>query len=223
MFGHQDDQSQQNDATVTADGAVQAATDSVPNQETTQPAPLDPPTVADPDAPSTTAPYLTDAPAWQHPGPPADDAATPAPAVTPAAPAPEPADLISPAGGFPKPLDYQAFSTETTPAEPSLPPPPKTDDLLDVSSNDLIEIKQQALNELSPLVDKLDQTPEEKFKTIMMMIQASDNQDLVKAAYAAAHGITDEKVRAQALLDIVNEINYFTTPHTSGTGPTTTN
>jgi len=45
---------------------------------------------------------------------------------------------------------------------------------------------------------------------LMMMIQASDNQELVKAAYDAAHSIPDEKVKAQALLDIVNEINYFT-------------
>jgi hypothetical protein len=44
----------------------------------------------------------------------------------------------------------------------------------------------------------------------MMMIQASDNQDLIKEAYSAAQAITDEKTRAQALLDIVNEINYFT-------------
>ena len=44
----------------------------------------------------------------------------------------------------------------------------------------------------------------------LMMIQASDDQSLVQSAYAAAHDIKDEKVRAQALLDIVNEINYFT-------------
>jgi len=43
-----------------------------------------------------------------------------------------------------------------------------------------------------------------------MMIQASDNHELVATAYEAAQQITDEKVRAQALLDIVNEINYFT-------------
>jgi hypothetical protein len=42
------------------------------------------------------------------------------------------------------------------------------------------------------------------------MIQASDNQALVKDAYDAAQKITDEKTKAQALLDIVNEINYFT-------------
>jgi hypothetical protein len=33
---------------------------------------------------------------------------------------------------------------------------------------------------------------------------------MVKAAYKAAHSIEDEKARAQALLDIINEVNYFT-------------
>jgi hypothetical protein len=43
-----------------------------------------------------------------------------------------------------------------------------------------------------------------------MLIQASDNPALVKDAYEAAQKITDEKARAQALIDVVNEINYFT-------------
>lgn len=75
---------------------------------------------------------------------------------------------------------------------------------------DLLSIKQEALQNLSPLLGQLDQTPEEKFRTTMMLIQASDNQSLIQSAYAAAKSIEDEKVRAQALLDIVNEINYFT-------------
>jgi hypothetical protein len=74
----------------------------------------------------------------------------------------------------------------------------------------LLDIKQQALQQLTPLVGHLEQNPEEKFRTTMMMIQASDNHQLVATAYEAAQQITDEKVRAQALLDIVNEINYFT-------------
>lgn len=75
---------------------------------------------------------------------------------------------------------------------------------------DLANIKQDALKQLAPLVPHLDQTPEEKFHTAMMMLQATDDPSLVKAAYDAAQAITDEKARAQALLDIVNEINYFT-------------
>ena len=78
------------------------------------------------------------------------------------------------------------------------------------ASDDLISIKQDALQQLSPLVGHLDQNPEEKFRTTMMMIQASDDQSLVKTAYDAAKQISDDKVRAQALLDIINEINYFT-------------
>jgi len=78
------------------------------------------------------------------------------------------------------------------------------------STNELIDLKSKALQQLTPLVDKLDQTPEEKFRTVMMMIQASDNQALIKDAYQTAQDITDEKSKAQALLDVVNEINYFT-------------
>lgn len=83
------------------------------------------------------------------------------------------------------------------------------------SNGGLLELKQQALQQLSPLVGELDQTPEENFHTMMMMIQASDDQSLIEKAYAAAEQITDKKAKAQALLDIVNEINYFT--HTSTT------
>lgn len=83
----------------------------------------------------------------------------------------------------------------------------------DSGNEELFDLKQQALQSLAPLVDKLDQTPDEKFKTTMMLIQASDNPSLIKEAYDAANAITDEKTRAQALLDVVNEINYFTQPH----------
>lgn len=76
--------------------------------------------------------------------------------------------------------------------------------------NDLLDIKQQALTQLTPLVGHLEQSPEEKFRTTMMMIQANDNQALIQTAYQAAQAIPDEKAKAQALLDIVNEINYFT-------------
>jgi len=95
--------------------------------------------------------------------------------------------------------DLSAGSSATTPASTGTP-----------VDNGLLDIKQKALQELSPLVDHLEQTPEEKFKTTMMMIQASDDQSLLPAAYDAAQAITDEKAKAQALLDVVNEINYFT-------------
>lgn len=78
---------------------------------------------------------------------------------------------------------------------------------------ELINIKQEALQSLKPLVGHLEQTPEERFRTTMMMIQASDDQSLIPEAYEAAKAIEDDKTRAQALLDVVNEINYFTAQH----------
>lgn len=103
----------------------------------------------------------------------------------------------------------------TTPAVPPAPindinPPQPPPSPSSEPSGDLLDIKHQALENLAPLVSHLDQSAEEKFKTTMMLIQASDNSQLISQAYEAANQITDEKVRAQALLDVVNEINYFT-------------
>ena len=101
--------------------------------------------------------------------------------------------------------------TPTMTPEPSTNDPAPSETKESTSAdNDLMSIKKNALQDLTPLLSQLEQTPEEKFRTTMMLIQASDDQSLVQSAYDAAKDITDEKVRAQALLDIVNEINYFT-------------
>jgi hypothetical protein len=108
-----------------------------------------------------------------------------------------------------------APATATAPAEPAAVAAPATVPAATpaAGTDHLLDLKQQALQQLTPLIGHLEQSPEEKFRTTMMMIQAADNDSLIKAAYDAALEIPDEKVRAQALLDIVNEINYFT--HTS--------
>jgi hypothetical protein len=103
------------------------------------------------------------------------------------------------------PAAQPADAPVPAPSEPAAPPAAGNS-----GDDSLVAIKEQALNNLSPLVGHLDQTPEERFKTTMMLIQAADNSALVKDAYEAANQIQDEKARAQALLDVVNEINYFT-------------
>jgi hypothetical protein len=129
----------------------------------------------------------------------ADDAVA-APAVT----------TVTPSAATPEPSHTTSAAVADAVAAPAAAP---SDDLLTSAPDDLLNIKQQALQQLSPLVGHLDQTPEEKFRTTMMLIQASDNAELVKEAFAAAQEIADEKTRAQALLDVVNEINYFTQHH----------
>jgi hypothetical protein len=95
--------------------------------------------------------------------------------------------------------------------QPLSPVQPSDDTPNDNSAvkDELLDIKQKALGQLGPIINKLDQTPEEKFRTTMMMIQASDNRGLISQAYEAAEQIGDEKEKAQALLDVINEINYF--------------
>ncbi len=119
-------------------------------------------------------------------------------------------------------LSDESPSSAPAPAEPAMNDtpsddntpndnPPDADEPKPAEENsDLMDIKKQALSQLTPIVSHLDQTPEEKFKTLLMMIQASDDQSLIKNAHEVAQQITDEKAKAQALLDIVNEINYFT-------------
>lgn len=81
---------------------------------------------------------------------------------------------------------------------------------VDSTPSDLVEIKKSALQELSPLLDELDQTPEAKLNILMMTIQASDDQSLIPQAFETAKKIEGKKPRAEAMLDIINEINYFT-------------
>lgn len=95
--------------------------------------------------------------------------------------------------------------TPVAPVEPIVSPVPAADSSLD-------GIKQAALNELRPLVDKLDVSPEEKFDTYLLLLRSTDDRDLISPAHDAAVAITDEARRAQALLDIIKEIDYLSAP-----------
>lgn len=70
-------------------------------------------------------------------------------------------------------------------------------------------IKQDAIHELRPLVDKLDLQPEEKFDTYLLLLRSTDDRDLIAPAHEAAKAIPDETKKAQALLDIIKEIDYL--------------
>lgn len=98
-------------------------------------------------------------------------------------------------------------ATYTAPVEPPTIPTPSvtgTD-----AAPELESIKKSALEELRPLVDKLDLPADEKFDTLLLIIRSTDDKSLVTAAHEAARAITDETKRAQALLDVIKEIDYF--------------
>lgn len=73
-------------------------------------------------------------------------------------------------------------------------------------------IRKDALNELRPLVEKLDISADEKFDICLLLLRSTDDKTLIPIAHEAARGITDEAKRAQALLDVIREIDFLSTP-----------
>ncbi len=116
--------------------------------------------------------------------------AEPAMAPAPEQPAEEPAPAAAP--------------------EPAIAPAPAPAPM--APSGDLEAIKKEALGELRPLVDKLNVAPDEKFDTYLLLLRSTDDQALISPAYEAARSITDESRRAQALLDVIKEIDYLSGP-----------
>lgn len=117
----------------------------------------------------------------------------------------------NPTPAIPTPVEPTAINTapvveDTTPVI-DVPAP-----IASAADPALDSIKQAALNELRPLVDKLDVSPEEKFDTYLLLLRSTDDRDLIAPAHDAAVAITDEARRAQALLDIIKEIDYLSAP-----------
>lgn len=102
---------------------------------------------------------------------------------------------------------------EAAPAEAETPvvggDNPLTGTPIPSGHEELEEIKKEALEELKPLIDKLQVTPEEKFDIILLIIRSTDDEELVAKAHETAQQIEDETRRAQALLDIIKEVDYF--------------
>lgn len=117
-------------------------------------------------------------------GTPATDSSSVTPVASPtSAPVPEPTAA---------PSEPAAFSLPTS-----------------ADTTGLEGIKKDALNELRPLVDKLTVPPEEKFDTYLLLLRSTDDTSLIGPAHEAAKEIPDEARRAQALLDVIKEIDYL--------------
>jgi len=127
--------------------------------------------------------------------------------------APDPSQMTPPAAATPDP----AATSMPDPIAPVMPDPvaPAQPVATDSPQIDpaLASVKQEALTELRPLIDKLDVEPEEKFNTYLLLIRSTDDKDLIAPAHEAAKAITDEAKKAQALLDIIKEIDFLSNPN----------
>lgn len=111
------------------------------------------------------------------------------------------------------------YTPEPTPEpQPDPTPTPQIDNTMSVqhdapqSTSELDSIKTKAMGELRPLVDKLSVSPEEKFDTLLLLIRSTDDKNLIEPAYKAAAAISDDARRAQALLDVIKEIDFLNQP-----------
>lgn len=182
-----------------------------------------------------------DIPAFQPPEPekPAEDAATATPEPTPVeVPEPTPVmpedstseDNASDDATIPAESEKAEQTPQETPTvspfkvegqevadTTSTPAPTPADDGssddASAGAGDLDEIKKKALEELTPLVDQLDLEPAKRYDLLMEIIQAGNHDHLLKDAYEAAHSIEDDNLRAQALMEVVNEVEYLKGDH----------
>lgn len=144
---------------------------------------------APPVAPTPPAPAQ---PSVQNPVPVNDPSASVPQPVE--APSPIPAEAV--ATPIPAPLPEPSVQQSPTPPTPA-------------PVSNLDTIKQDAIAELRPLVDKLNLSPEDRFNTILLIIRSTDDVSLLPAVHAAAKQIPDDGRRAQALLDVIKEIDFF--------------
>lgn len=101
---------------------------------------------------------------------------------------------------------------EQQPAASPEPQPKAAKTAATTDASDLDTVKNNAIRELRPLVGKLNISAEEKFDTYLLLIRSTDDRTLIPPAHEAAKEITDESRRAQALLDIIKEIDFLSNP-----------
>lgn len=128
---------------------------------------------------------------------------------------PDDPNVSAPSNTLPSAMQFEETPAVAAPAaapeEPALAAPALSfgDQSTTNDSVDLSTIKSSALNELRPLIGRVDLPAEEKFDTYLMLIRSTDDASLIEPAHVAAQNIADEKRKAEALLDIIKEIDYL--------------
>lgn len=107
-------------------------------------------------------------------------------------------------------LTSPVATPEQTPVELVAEVAPTTPEVVGPETG-LDGVKVEAINELRPLMDKLVLPAEEKFDLYLLIIRSTDDKTLIAPAHEAAKLIADDTRRANALVDIIKEIDYLST------------
>ena len=124
-------------------------------------------------------------------------------------------ELAEAVGPFPEPKIE--LSAPPLPAEPEMPTiggeSLTSDAGIGISVNtvpaglNMRQIREAALRDLLPLIDKLNMTPTQKFRLYRDIFENLKDYTVLESAYHAATEIPDEKERAEALLYLVESID----------------
>ena len=73
--------------------------------------------------------------------------------------------------------------------------------------SDISKVKEAALKELFPIMDRVEVEPEKRFLLFQEMLTTMRDKAVIAPAYEAARQIRDDKVRADSLLYLINSID----------------
>ena len=74
-------------------------------------------------------------------------------------------------------------------------------------SSDISKVKEAALKELFPIMDRVEVDPEKRFLLYQEMLTSMRDKAVIAPAYEAARQIRDDKIRADSLLYLINSID----------------
>ena len=119
----------------------------------------------------------------------------------PIGPFPEPkVEVVTPEAEGIAPLESLEVPDLTVPEQPPVPEPVPT-------GLNVHQIKDAALRDLVPLLDRLSMNPSQKFRIYRDIFEDLRDYTVLEPAYHAAKDIPDETERANALLFLVESID----------------
>lgn len=121
-------------------------------------------------------------------------------------PAPEPATMPPMPQSAPEPVAPAPVIPEPAPVVPG-PALAPTQSMFNSSNLNTRQVKEAALRDLIPLLDRLNMTPSQKFNICRNIFEDLRDYTVLEQAYRAATEIANETERAEALLYLVESID----------------
>jgi len=81
----------------------------------------------------------------------------------------------------------------------------------------LFDLRGQIINELTPLMESVTVEPQQKFAILLLASRNNGSSDSFRAAYEAANKIEDNNTKLDALVELLEEIEFQLRPREEST------